>query len=101
MGKRTSAKGGRTASKKGKDIPIEEEEEITPKRAFFIGLFILSLILCPILGAGLYLVRIQQYIKFEYAGGPVLMGAGIGLGLAALLSFLLMKRSFREPYAEY
>ena len=97
MGKRTSAKGAR----KGKDTPIEEEEEITPRRAFFVGLFILSLILCPILGAGLYLIKIQQYITFTYSGGPVLLGAGIGLGLAAVLSFVLTKRAFREPYADY
>ncbi len=76
-----------------------DDEPLSERQTFLSGLFLLSLIFCPVLGTGFYLMKLGTYFDFAHSGDPVLIGAAVGFGLAFLLSYILTKRAYTPAQA--
>src|SRR6267378_1447266 len=66
------------------------EEVVTPLQKVLTSTFLLSIILCPLLGFGLFVSPLYKAPTAYYQGDYYIIAAGAGLGLSLLLSFLWM-----------
>ena len=75
-------------------IRKETEEKPTPKDAFTVSFLLLSMVLVPLAIVGTILAKLWEYFQTTDTTG-IYIGIGLGLVIAAFLSFIFMKIAIR------